>query len=240
MTKDSIDYAQKCVECQKHAHIPHVPPEPLHPVISPWPFMKWGMDLVGKLPTSTGQKKWFLAMTDYFSKWVEAEAYPEIKEAQVISFIKKNIMCRFGIPSEIVCDNGSQFISKKTEAFCAEWNIALVKSSPGNPQSNGQAESSNKVIIENIKKRLKEKKGKWADELPMVLWADRTTPKTATGQTPFSLVYGTEAVIPVEAVVPTLRYGCITEEEHKKQLENNLDVVDELRDGACSDQITVK
>ncbi|XP_074277440.1 uncharacterized protein LOC141601076 [Silene latifolia] len=139
---------------------------------------------------------------------------PQVLARHVISFIKRNIICRFDIPSEIVCDNGAQFLYDKMEAFCARWNIALFKSTPRNPQSNGQAKSSNKIAMENLKKRLEEIEGKWADELPRVLWSDRTTPKVATGQTPFSLVYGAEAVIPSEVRVPTHRYGCITEDRN--------------------------
>ncbi|XP_074296944.1 uncharacterized protein LOC141627610 [Silene latifolia] len=109
---------------------------------------------------------------------------------------------------------------------------AKKKSTPRNPQSNGQAESSNKIIIENLKKKLEEIGGKWAEELPLVLWADRTTPKVATGQTPFSLVFGAEAVIPSEVRVPTHRYGCIIEDRNQVEMASSLDTIDELRTSA--------
>ena len=141
--------------------------------------MKWGMDIVGKLPKAPGGKVFMLVMTDYFTKWIEAEAFAQIKDKEVVSFIKRNILTRFGIPAEIVCDNGSQFISKRTTDFCAAWGIKMITSTPVHPQANGQAESSNKIIVNNLKKRLDEKKGRWAEELPLVLWADRTTSKTA-------------------------------------------------------------
>ncbi|MDP1136577.1 transposase family protein, partial [Klebsiella pneumoniae] len=76
--------------------------------------MKWGMDIVGKLPMAPGQRVFMLALTDYFSKWIEAEAFRSVTEKEVISFIKRNIICRFGIPSQIVCDNGTQFVGNKT------------------------------------------------------------------------------------------------------------------------------
>ncbi|XP_074305132.1 uncharacterized protein LOC141640140 [Silene latifolia] len=133
MRKDAMEYAKKCDACQRHAPVTNQPAEPLHPVISPWPFMKWGMDIVGPLPKAPGNKVYMLAMTDYFSKWIEAESSSQVTEAQVISFIKRNIIYRFGIPSEIICDNGSQFIGNKTEAFCARWNISLQKSTSRNP-----------------------------------------------------------------------------------------------------------
>ncbi|XP_074317102.1 uncharacterized protein LOC141653278 [Silene latifolia] len=159
MRKDPMEFAKKCDDCQRHAHVSHQPAEPLHLVISPRPFMKWGMDIVGPLPKEPGNKVYMLAMTDNFSKLIEAESSSQVTETQVISFIKRNIICRFGIPPEIIYDNGSQFIGNKTEAFRARWNISLQKSTPRNPQSNGQAKSSNKIIVENLKKKLEEIRG---------------------------------------------------------------------------------
>ena len=230
MKKDALTYAQKCDASQRHSIILHQPAEPLHPIISPWPFMKWGMDIVGKHPTAPGGKVFILVMTDYFSKWIEAEAYAQVKDKEIVSFIKRNILTRFGIPSEIICDNGSQFISKRTTDFCSAWGIKMITSTPVHPQANGQAESSNKIIVNNLKKRLDKKKGRWAEELPFVLWADRTTAKTATCQTPYALVFGTEAVIPTEVVIPTARYLLQDPQTNNRILTEDLDTIDELRD----------
>ncbi|CAL9222781.1 unnamed protein product, partial [Arabidopsis halleri] len=76
------------------------------------------------------------------------------------------------------------------------WGIKLSYSTPRYPQGNGQAKASNKTILSNLKKRLNARKGGWYDELQHVLWAYRTTPRRATGENPFSLVYGMEAVVP--------------------------------------------
>ncbi|KAF5779193.1 putative integrase, catalytic core, ribonuclease H domain, ribonuclease H-like superfamily [Helianthus annuus] len=230
MKRDAIEYARKCDPCQRHSNILHQPAELLHPIPSSWTFMRWGMDIVGKLPKAPGGKVFMLAMTDYFSKWIEAEAFAQVREKEVISFIKRNIITRFGIPSEIVCDNGSQFIGSRTSNFCDSWGIKMITSTPVHPQANGQAESSNKIIINNLKKKLGSKKGKWAEELPYVLWADRTTPKNATGQTPFSLVFGAEAVIPTEMVIPTARTSARDPEENATILAQDLDTIEEIRD----------
>ncbi|XP_074277405.1 uncharacterized protein LOC141601043 [Silene latifolia] len=85
---------------------------------------------------------------------------------------------------------------------------------------------------EPLHQKLEEIGGKLAEELPLVLWADKTTPKVATGQTPFSLVFGAEAVIPSEVRVPTHRYGCITEDRSQVEMASNLDTIDELRTSA--------
>ena len=86
MRKDAAEYARRCDACQRHCNILHQPAEPLYPVASPWPFMKWGMDIVGKLPKAPGGKVFMLAMTDYFSKWVEAEAFVQVRGQKVVLF----------------------------------------------------------------------------------------------------------------------------------------------------------
>ncbi|KAL5856777.1 hypothetical protein ACOSQ3_004235 [Xanthoceras sorbifolium] len=101
--------------------------------------MKWGMNIVGKMPVATGGKVYMLAVTDYFTKWVEAESYVRNKDTEVKSFIWNN------------------------------WKIKLSYSNPRYPLANGQAESTNKTIISTLKKWLDKYKGKWADELQGVL-----------------------------------------------------------------------
>ena len=170
------------------------------------------MDIVGKLPTAPGQRVYMLAVTDYFTKWIEAEAFHQVRDREVKNFIWKNVICRFGVPKEIVTDNGSQFISHEFQDFCREWGIKLNYSTPRYPQANGQAESSNKTIINTLKRRLRKAKGAWADELPGVLWSYRTTARTPTGETPFALAYGSEVVIHVETGIQSLRYQWLDED----------------------------
>ncbi|KAJ9556856.1 hypothetical protein OSB04_011470 [Centaurea solstitialis] len=158
------------------------------------------------------------------------ESHDKVRDKEVISFIQNNIIHRFGVPSEIMCDNGSQFISDKTRTFCEKRGIKLITSTPRYPQSNGLAESSNKVIINSIRKRLKGAKGKWVEELPSVLWANRTTARASTGQTPYSLVYGCEAVLPIEAKVPVARNR--TFNQNVINLSYDLDALEELRENA--------
>lgn len=83
----------------------------LNPITNPWSFEQWEMDIVGPLPIAAVKKKLLLLETDYFRKWVEVEAYANIKGKDVFKFVWKNIVCRFGVPQEIVADNGLQFDS---------------------------------------------------------------------------------------------------------------------------------
>ncbi|XP_019240976.1 PREDICTED: uncharacterized protein LOC109220962 [Nicotiana attenuata] len=99
---------------------------------------------------------------------------------------------------------------------------------------------NNKVIINNLNKRLDESKSKWPEVLPGVLWAYRTTPKTSTGETPFSLVYGTEALISVEIGEPSTRYTHVIEESNKEKMRMNLDLLEERREAALIRMATQK
>ena len=100
------------------------------------------------------------------------------------------------------------------------------------PQANGQAEASNKTILYGLKTRLEKAKGKWVDELPSILWAYRTTSRVSTGETPFSLVYRTYALIPVEVDLVSPRVRTFREEGNSDCLKENLDLLDELRERA--------
>ncbi|RVX18537.1 Retrovirus-related Pol polyprotein from transposon 17.6 [Vitis vinifera] len=167
-------------------------------------------------------------------KWVEAEAYASIKDKDVTKFVWKNIVCRFGIPQIIIADNGPQFDSIAFRNFCSELNIRNSYSTPRYPQSNGQAEATNKTLINALKKRLEQAKGKWVEELPGVLWAYRTTPGRPTGNTPFALTYGMDAVIPTEIGLPTIRTDAAKQKDANTELGRNLDWADEVRESAPS------
>ncbi|XP_024014502.1 uncharacterized protein LOC112088453 [Eutrema salsugineum] len=183
MLTDCDRFVARCEQCQRHAPMIHASAELLASSSPPYPFMRWAIDIVGPLPRSR-QKRFMLIVTDYFTKWVEAESYAKIHAIDVKKFIWKQIICRHGLPYEIVTDNGSQFVSNIVEDFCAKWKIRLSKSTPRYPQGNGQAEATNKTILDGIKKRLEAKKGVWTDELDGVLWSHRTTPRRSTNKIP--------------------------------------------------------
>ncbi|XP_070045588.1 uncharacterized protein [Nicotiana tomentosiformis] len=158
------------------------------------------------LPWAPGKAQFMLFMTNYVSKWVKAHAYGKVREKEVIDFIWDHIICRFGMPPEIVCYNGKQFIGSKVTKFLEDHKIKRILSTSYHPSGNGQAESTNKTILQNLKKRLIDANGRWKEVLAKVLWAYRTTSKSITGATPFSLVYGAEALILVEVGEPSIRF----------------------------------
>ena len=132
----------------------------------------------------------------------------------------------------IILDNGRQFDSQGFKDFCLNLGIKNQFSSPGHPQVNGQMEVTNRTLLKIIKTKLDEAKGAWPEELPNVLWAYRIMARTPTGETPFKLIYGIEAVIPVEVGVTSTRREAFHKESNDDQLRINLDCLDEVREEA--------
>ena len=119
--------------------------------------------------------KYAVVAVDYFTKWAEAKPLAIISSKKVQEFIWETIICCFRVPHEIVSDNGTQFDSNEFCDFCDDLGIKKNFSSVDQPQTNDQVEAVNKIIKFNLKMKLEEHKGLWAEERPKVLWAYRTT-----------------------------------------------------------------
>lgn len=116
--------------------------------------------------------------------------------------------------------------------FCKENEIKLSFASAYHLQTNGQVEATNKTLIKILKKKVDENPKVWAEKIPEVLWAYRTTIKTTNGYTPFNLVFGLEAVAPCELVWPSARIVGYDEEINEEKLSRNLDVMENIREKA--------
>nr|GFA49826.1 reverse transcriptase domain-containing protein [Tanacetum cinerariifolium] len=177
---------------------------------------------------------------DYFTKWIEAKAVATITGGKVKKFVWDNIVCRFGIPGEIISDNGKQFADNPFKDWCDKLNITQHFASVKHPQSNGLVERANRSLGEGIKARLGEGNKNWVEELPHVLWAHRTMVKSSHDDTPFSLTYGTEAVIPAEIGMPTYHTTTVDVVNNDKELRLNLDLLEERRELAVINEARSK
>ena len=168
--EDCFKYFKGCQGCQKFGNIQRAPASAMNPIIKPWPFRGWAIDLIGQIyPPSSKGHKFILVATDYFTKWVEAIPLKKVTSANMIDFVKEHIIYRFGIPQTITTD-----------------------------QANGQAEASNKGIIKLIKRKIEENPRRWHTLLNEALWSYRMACHGSTKVSPYQLVYGHDAVLPWE------------------------------------------
>nr|XP_025635645.1 uncharacterized protein LOC112729699 [Arachis hypogaea] len=235
MMADSKEFVKKCVKCQENANFHRAPASELSLLTSSRPFSQWGIDLLGPFPVGPGQVKYLIVAIDYYTKWIEAEPLASISSSNCRKFLWRQVITRFGVPEAVISDNGTQFTNKKFTEFLAGLGIRQRFSSVEHPQTNGQVESANKIILLGLKKRLENKKGAWADELASVLWSYRTTEQSSTKETPFRLTYGLDAVIPVEIGEPSPRLLLKGVEEAVEK-----DLIDEVREMAYLTETALK
>jgi ribonuclease HI len=211
---DVYKFVKVCDKCQRFEGKKQLKSLPLKPIVITGPFQQWGLDFIGEIhPPSSGQHRWILVATDYFTKWIEAIPTRNANHTVIINFLQENIFARFGCPKRLVADNAAAFKDKHLVKLCEELGVQLVHSTAYYLQGNGLAESSNKSLVRIIQKLLEQNARGWDSKLKFALWADRVTSKKSIGTSPFKLVYGTEAIFPVQLALPVAKFLQETEEE---------------------------
>ena len=206
MFKDSHAYVRKCDACQRYARNDLRMEMPLHISLPLVPFEKWGIDYVGPVhPNSSRGMVYIVVATEYLTKWAEAKAVKTDTAVHAATFMYENIISRFGCPKILVSDRGSHFLNELFEEMTTKFRINHRKTTPYHPQTNGQTERVNGILVSILRKTVLDSKRDWDVKLTAALWAYRTTFKVTTRATPFSLVFGIEATLPIEFEVEALR-----------------------------------
>ncbi|XP_051115682.1 uncharacterized protein LOC127240874 [Andrographis paniculata] len=165
-------------------------------------------------------------------KEAEAVHLKEVKKETVADFIRVNIIYRYGVPRCIITDNGRSFANTHIDKLCEKFGFQQKKSSMYYALANELTEAFNKTLCNLLKKVVSKSKRDWHDRIGEALWAYRTTFRTPTQATPYSLVYGVEAVLPLERQIPSLRIALqkeLTTEENVRLRLEELEALDEKR-----------
>ena len=171
--RNAEDIVRRYIACQKFASRPHAPASELKIIPLSWPFATWGLDMVGPLKKSSkGGRTHLLVAVDKFTKWIEVVPITSSTALMAVNFIK-SIIFRFGVPHNIITDNGMNFTAAEFQNFCEELGIKINYALVAHPQYNGQVEMANGLVCGGIKKRLlaplEQAAGNWVEELPAVL-----------------------------------------------------------------------
>lgn len=165
----------------------------------------WGIDMIDMIePKAFNRHLFILVAIDYFTKWVEAASYTNVTKQVVVKFLKNNIISKYGVPSKVIIDNGSNLNNNLVNEMYKEFRIEHQNSCPYRPKMNGMVEAANKNIKKILQKMVVTYKD-WHEMLPHDLHGHHTSIRTSTGETPFSLVYGMEVLLPIKVDIPSMR-----------------------------------
>ena len=201
-------YVSSCNLCQHTNPKLLKQPAMLHPIpVKPEVWHRVGIDLIGPLRTSIKVNRYIATCTNYFSKWIEAEAIPD-KTAQTVAKFLLGLICRFGCFSIFHSDQGRKFVNQpiKTGSNWLVWSTEI--SSAYHPQSNGLDEWSNQTISRAIVKYVNDQRDDWDEQLQCILFSYRTSvhPSTVYAKfSPFFLIYRPDPVLPIELKAWTCR-----------------------------------
>lgn len=149
-------HVQMCHKCHIYADKIHVSPTPLNVLTSPWTFAMWGIDVIGLIELTTSNRhRFILVATYYFTKWVEAVSYAHVTKQMVTLFLKKEIIYRYGIPNNIITDNGSNRNNKMMKEIFKSFKIEHYNSSPYRMKMNDVVEAVNKNLKKIVQKMVK-------------------------------------------------------------------------------------
>ncbi|PKI42442.1 hypothetical protein CRG98_037173 [Punica granatum] len=192
----------------------------------------WGMDVIGPInPKASNGHLFILVAIDYFTKWIEAITLASVTAKAAARFLKRDIITRYRVPATLITDNAKNLNNKLIDELCAQFIIQHRNSSPYRPQMNGTVEATNKNLKKIIGK-MTVNYNDWHEMLPFALLAYRASVCSSTGTTPYSLVYGVEAVVLVEVKIPSmtiLAESKLKEAEWAKQRYEQLNLIDEKR-----------
>ena len=198
MSSDVSVYCKACVLCaSRKGPVPH------HRAAmatdqSSFPLQSVGLDLLGPLPTTSQGNKYVAVICDYFTKWTEAIALPDISAATVASAFVDVFVCRYGAPISLHTDQGPQFTSQLFTHVCDLLGIYKTRTSPYRPQSDGLVERMNRTLAAMLSVHVDSHHSDWDVHLQRCSFAYRSSVHSSTDETPAMLMFGHKLRLPMD------------------------------------------
>ena len=200
MYKETVKYVENCDLCTKNnlKRIIH----PLGELPMPnFPFDIVGIDLVGPFVTSTKGNNYLFTLVDHFSGWCEVYPIPNKEAKTVCDVLFSKIFPRHGVPTTMVSDRGTEFCNSILDNLTKLYHISKIKTSPYHAMSNGTVERFHRELNAILRKFSFSNKIEWEEYIPHVLLACRNTINSRTKHTPFFIMYGRDAKMPLDTII---------------------------------------
>jgi transposase InsO family protein len=189
LARDVEEVVKQCPVCQVHCHErgQHLKLQPL-PTVGL--FKRWGIDVMGPFRETVSRKQYVILAIDHFSRWVVAKAVPSPTAEETVRFIQEEIVYHYGVPEELVSDQGTNFTSQYMQQFASRLGIFLKRTTPYHPQTNGATERANQLFKQILSKLVHNHGVRFWDELvARTVWNMRARTHSTTGFSPFEILY---------------------------------------------------
>ena len=205
MDKTINETLSKCEECQNNKNLNGRIRAPLQNIVSDRPFQTIGIDITGPFRTTKNGHRYILGIIDYFSKYISLIPVSSIEAERMAQEVWIHWISKFGIPERIHSDCGTNFQSKFFKEFCNNLGIRKTATSPYYPQSDGLVERLFGTAKSMISAVLEEKRLRdWSEVLPTIEFGIRTTIQKSTQYSPYEMVFGRKARLPMSVQQPTM------------------------------------
>jgi hypothetical protein len=199
------NYVTSCIKCQQNKPSNQLPAGKLMPLSIPdRPWKQIGIDFIGPLPKSRGGMDGIAMIVDRFTKMKHPiPINMKLTAPQAVMLVVKNIVRLHGVPEVIVSDRDVRFTAGFWKEFWGCWQTKLGMGTAYHPKTDGQTERENRTLIEMVKSFVAEDQKDWDEHLPLLELAMNSAKQSSTGESPFMMMYGREAVLPVDVQLKT-------------------------------------
>ena len=198
---DVDKYVESCVTCQEASMARPYANGPVSRMKVCYPFERVGIDVLGPLPVTSNGNRYIVMLVDHGSKWPEAFPVDKVNATVIANLLYSHVVCRYGAPCELLSDRGSNFLSRVVTKFCTLFDIKPVHTTAYHPQTNGLVERMNGTIVKTIVKMIDKAQDQWETFLPAALFAYRSTPHAELGISPFEILLGWKARLPIDVAM---------------------------------------
>ena len=204
LNKDVTNFCKQCHECAINKD--NRPPNsaPLVPIDTSMlePFQKTAIDILGPLPEASDGSKYVVILQDYFTKWPEAIAMKNVTSENIRQWLLTDIIPKYGVPNELITDQGVQFVAESFKSFCLSVGIKQRFTSPFHPQTDGMVEKFNRTFLNMLRNYVSEFQTDWPNHIPLIMFAYRTAVNDTINVSPAEALQGRKLKLPIDVIIP--------------------------------------
>ena len=221
--QDVQNWCGKCAVCASRKSPTHSARAPLTSIKVGTPMQLVAVDILGPLPESEAGNLYILVASDYFTRWVEAYPLPNQEATTVARKLTDELFFRFSPPEQLHSDQGRQFESTVIAEMCKLLGIAKTRTTPYHPQCDGLVERFNRTLLAMMATAVQERPFEWEGHLRRLCMAYNTSVHPTTGYTPFYLMFGRQARMPIDIMYGTPTPQALPYAEYAEKLHQDLE-----------------